>query len=90
MKLKLNNIYIFSSYNLDGSVYKGKVIDMTETTIRIENLDGNFKERYKITLFRDKPIELVYDNNVEMEGRNINIYYIGSCNSSSFYTTNLT
>lgn len=64
MELKQNNTYIFTQINISyPTPWKGKVLEITETSIYIENLDQNLKHRYSLEKFNNdlKAIELIHD-----------------------------
>jgi len=70
MELKKYNHYIFKwklmSYN---SPFKGVIIDITDTTILVENLDSGSEVRYLKEDFLDNwtPVELIKDWNEEFK-----------------------
>jgi len=70
MELKENNIYIFTQKNTSyPTPWKGKILEITKTTIYVKNLDQNTKWRSTLEKFNDdlKPIELIYDFNKSIE-----------------------
>ena len=70
MELKQNNIYIFTQRNTSfPTPFKGKILELTKTTIYIENLDLNTEWRETLEKFNNdfKPIELIYDFNKRFE-----------------------
>lgn len=64
MELKEKNTYIFTQKNTSyPTPFKGKILELTKTTIYIENLDLNTKWRSTLEKFNNdlKPIELICD-----------------------------
>jgi hypothetical protein len=73
MELKQNNIYIFTEKRTSfPKPFKGKIIELTKTTIYIENLDSNIKYRKTLELFNKdlEPIELIYNSNEYIKNNN--------------------
>lgn len=64
MELICKNIYIFTQRNTNyPTPFKGKILELTKTTIYIENLDLDTRWRSTLEKFNNdlKPIELIHD-----------------------------